>query len=74
MLESRPTLPCETGISAPVKKLGVIGLGGLGHMGVKFGRALGAQVTMITSSEQKGEDARMLGAHEVLSLQLCQMH
>ena len=46
--------------------MGVIGLGGLGHMGVKFARALGAQVTMITSSEQKGEDARMLGANEVL--------
>lgn len=51
---------------SPGQKVGVIGLGGLGHMGVKFGRALGAQVTMITSSEQKGEDARMLGAHEVL--------
>jgi uncharacterized zinc-type alcohol dehydrogenase-like protein len=48
------------------QKVGVIGLGGLGHMGVKFARALGAQVTMITSSEQKGEDARMLGADEVL--------
>ena len=48
------------------QKVGVIGLGGLGHMGVKFARALGAQVTMITSSEQKGEDARMLGAEEVL--------
>ena len=48
------------------QKVGVIGLGGLGHMGVKFARALGAHVTMITSSEQKGEDARMLGADEVL--------
>ncbi len=48
------------------QKVGVIGLGGLGHMGVKFARALGAQVTMITSSEQKGEDALMLGADEVL--------
>ena len=35
-------------------------------MGSKFRPALGAQVTMITSSEQKGEDARMLGADEVL--------
>lgn len=50
----------------PDQKVGVIGLGGLGHMGVKFARALGAQVTMITSSEQKGEDARLLGADEVL--------
>jgi len=46
--------------------VGVIGLGGLGHMGVKFSHALGAHTTMITSSEQKGEDARLLGADEVL--------
>jgi len=47
-------------------KVGVIGLGGLGHMGVKFANALGAHVTMITTSPQKGEDARSLGAHDVL--------
>jgi len=47
-------------------KVGVIGLGGLGHMGVKFSHALGAHTTMITSSEQKGEDARLLGADDVL--------
>jgi uncharacterized zinc-type alcohol dehydrogenase-like protein len=51
---------------APESKVGVIGLGGLGHMGVKFSHALGAHTTMITSSEQKGEDARLLGADEVL--------
>jgi len=50
----------------PQNKVGVIGLGGLGHMGVKFSHALGAHTTMITSSEQKGEDARLLGADEVL--------
>ena len=38
----------------PESKVGVIGLGGLGHMGVKFSHALGAHTTMITSSEQKG--------------------
>lgn len=47
-------------------RVGVIGLGGLGHMGVKFANALGAQVVMITTSPSKGEDARKLGAHEVL--------
>lgn len=47
-------------------KVGVIGLGGLGHMGVKFARALGAHVTMITTSPEKGEDAKKLGAHDVL--------
>lgn len=50
----------------PGKKVGVIGLGGLGHMGVKFARALGAEVTMITTSPGKGDDARKLGADHVL--------
>jgi len=50
----------------PGKSMAVIGLGGLGHMGVKFGAALGAHVTMITTTPSKGEDARKLGAHEVI--------
>ncbi|RLZ11634.1 NAD(P)-dependent alcohol dehydrogenase [Faecalibacter macacae] len=47
-------------------KVGVIGLGGLGHMGVKFAKAMGAHVVMITTSASKGEDAKQLGADEVL--------
>ncbi|WP_158850302.1 NAD(P)-dependent alcohol dehydrogenase [Algibacter sp. L1A34] len=47
-------------------KVGIIGLGGLGHMGVKFAHALGAHVVMITTSPEKGKDAKALGAHEVL--------
>lgn len=47
-------------------KVGVIGLGGLGHMGIKFANALGAHVVMITRSESKSNDAKSLGAHEVL--------
>ncbi|HKL37192.1 MAG TPA: NAD(P)-dependent alcohol dehydrogenase [Salegentibacter sp.] len=47
-------------------KVGVIGLGGLGHMGVKFAHALGAHVVMITTSPSKSEDAKKLGADEVL--------
>lgn len=47
-------------------KVGVIGLGGLGHMGVKFANALGAHVVMITTSPSKAEDAKKLGANEVL--------
>lgn len=47
-------------------KVGVVGLGGLGHMGVKFANALGAHVVMITTSPSKAEDAKSLGAHEVL--------
>ncbi|MBN8967527.1 MAG: NAD(P)-dependent alcohol dehydrogenase [Rhizobiales bacterium] len=50
----------------PGQKVGVIGLGGLGHMGVKFAKALGAHVVMITTSPDKGKDARRLGADEVL--------
>jgi len=48
------------------QKVGIIGLGGLGHMGVKFAAAMGAHVVMITTSPEKGKDARGLGAHEVL--------
>lgn len=47
-------------------KVGVIGLGGLGHMGIKFAHALGAHVVMITTSPNKAADAKKLGADEVL--------
>ena len=47
-------------------KVGIIGLGGLGHMGVKFADALGAEVVMITRSPEKADDAKRLGADEVL--------
>ncbi|TXK76502.1 NAD(P)-dependent alcohol dehydrogenase [Mesonia sp. K4-1] len=47
-------------------KVGVIGLGGLGHMGIKLAHAMGAKVVMITTSPKKAEDAKRLGADEVL--------
>ena len=47
-------------------KVGVVGLGGLGHMGVKFAHAMGAHTVMVTTSPHKAEDARKLGAEEVL--------
>ena len=50
----------------PGQRVGIIGLGGLGHMGVKLAKAMGANVVMITTSPAKGEDAKMLGADEVL--------
>lgn len=50
----------------PGQRVGIIGLGGLGHMGVKFAHALGAHVVMITTSPEKGVDAQRLGADEVL--------
>jgi uncharacterized zinc-type alcohol dehydrogenase-like protein len=48
------------------KKVGVVGLGGLGHMGVKFARAFGAHVVVFTTSSGKADDALRLGAHEVV--------
>ena len=50
----------------PGKKVGIVGLGGLGHMGVKFARAFGAHVVVFTTSPGKKEDAIRLGAHEVV--------
>ncbi len=48
------------------KKVGVVGLGGLGHMGVKFAHALGAHTVVFTTSASKKEDALRLGADEVV--------
>ena len=48
------------------KKVGVVGLGGLGHMGVKFAHAFGAHVVVFTTSPDKTEDALRLGADEVV--------
>jgi len=48
------------------KKAGVVGLGGLGHMGVKIAHALGAHVVVFTTSPEKKEDALRLGADEVV--------
>ena len=50
----------------PGEKVGVIGLGGLGHMALKFAHAFGAHVTQFTTSPGKEEDARRLGADEVV--------
>lgn len=48
------------------KRVGIVGLGGLGHMGVKLANAFGANVAVFTTSSNKVEDARRLGAHEVI--------
>jgi uncharacterized zinc-type alcohol dehydrogenase-like protein len=50
----------------PGKKVGVVGLGGLGHMGVKIAKAMGARVVVFTTSPSKREDALRLGADEVV--------
>lgn len=50
----------------PGKAVGIVGLGGLGHMGVKLARAFGAHVVLFTTSARKVEDGLRLGAHEVV--------
>ena len=50
----------------PGKKVGVVGLGGLGHLGLKFAHAFGAHVVQFTTSESKIADAKKLGADEVV--------
>ncbi len=50
----------------PGQRVGVVGLGGLGHMAVKIARAMGAEVTLFTTSPNKAEDARRLGATDVV--------
>ena len=50
----------------PGQKVAVVGLGGLGHMGIKFAHAMGAQVTLFTRSQDKAEEAGRLGAANVV--------
>ena len=52
--------------TGPGKKVGIVGIGGLGHMGVKLAHAMGAQVVAFTTSESKREAAKVLGANEVV--------
>lgn len=51
--------------AGPGKKVGIVGLGGLGHMGVKIAHAMGAHVTLFTTSPSKIADGKRLGADEV---------
>ena len=48
----------------PGQKVGVVGLGGLGHMGVKLAASMGAKVTVFSTSPSKERDAHALGAHD----------
>jgi uncharacterized zinc-type alcohol dehydrogenase-like protein len=52
--------------AGPGKKVGIVGIGGLGHMGIQLARAMGAHVVAFTTSESKRQDAEALGAHEVV--------
>jgi uncharacterized zinc-type alcohol dehydrogenase-like protein len=59
--------PLRTWKVGPGSRVGVVGLGGIGHLGVKLAVALGAEVTVITRSDSKAEDAARLGAADCLS-------
>ena len=59
--------PLRNWKAAPGKKVGIIGLGGLGHMGVKFAVAMGAEVTVFSHSPAKENDAKQMGAHHFVS-------
>ena len=60
--------------AGPGKKIGILGIGGLGHIAIKIAKAMGAHVTVFTTSHSKIEDAKQLGADEaVLSSDLKQM-
>jgi uncharacterized zinc-type alcohol dehydrogenase-like protein len=50
----------------PGSRVGIVGLGGLGHMGVKFAHAMGAHVTLFTTSSSKADDAQRMGANGVI--------
>jgi uncharacterized zinc-type alcohol dehydrogenase-like protein len=52
--------------AGPGKSVGVVGIGGLGHMGIKLAKAMGARVVVFTTSESKRRDALALGADEVV--------
>jgi uncharacterized zinc-type alcohol dehydrogenase-like protein len=60
--------PLKNWKAGPGKKVGVMGLGGLGHMGVKFAHALGAETTVFSHSPEKESDAKRMGAdHFILT-------
>lgn len=52
--------------AGPNKKVGIVGMGGLGHMGVKIAKALGAEVYVLSHSDKKREDAMKMGAKEFI--------
>lgn len=51
----------------PASRVGVVGIGGLGHLGIQFARAFGAEVTALSTSKDKEEEARRFGAHKFVN-------
>ncbi|MBA2771874.1 MAG: NAD(P)-dependent alcohol dehydrogenase [Sphingomonas sp.] len=60
--------------AGPGKKVGIVGIGGLGHMGIKLAHAMGAHTVAFTTSKSKREDALRLGAHEVINTEEMEAH
>ncbi len=58
--------PLRTAGVGPATRLGVVGIGGLGHLAVRLGRALGAEVTVFTTTPEKAADAQRLGAERIV--------
>ena len=54
--------PLQHWKAGPGKKVGIVGLGGLGHMGVKIAHALGAEVSVLSHSTRKQDEAKRMGA------------
>jgi uncharacterized zinc-type alcohol dehydrogenase-like protein len=59
--------PLRNHLARPASRVGVIGIGGLGHMGVQFAHAFGSEVTAFSTSTDKEEEARSLGAHHFVN-------
>jgi alcohol dehydrogenase (NADP+) len=59
--------PLKTNGCGPGKKVGVVGIGGLGHYAILFAKALGAEVWAFTHSPNKVEDAKQLGADHIVN-------
>jgi alcohol/geraniol dehydrogenase (NADP+) len=59
--------PLVTYSVKPTDRVGIVGIGGLGHLGLKFANAWGCEVTAFTSNESKAEEAKGFGAHHVVS-------
>ena len=59
--------PMRTHGVNPSSRVGVVGIGGLGHMAIQFARVFGAEVTAFSTSPAKEEEARALGAHHFVN-------
>jgi uncharacterized zinc-type alcohol dehydrogenase-like protein len=59
--------PLRNWLARPASRVGVVGIGGLGHMGLQFARAFGCEVTAFSTSKDKESEARSLGAHHFVN-------